>query len=75
MPRPDYLPRRDLEFLAWTINFTARVVADPAACGISPADAAAAEPDVPERTRTSASDATRLAIAAMIAAVVLRSGG
>ena len=40
MPRPDYLPRRDLEFLAWVANFTGRVISDPPAYGISPADAA-----------------------------------
>ena len=40
-----------------------------------PADAAAAEPAVPDSTRTSASCATRSEIAAMIAAVVLGSGG
>ena len=40
-----------------------------------PAAAAAAEPAVPDSTRTSASRATRSEIAAMIAAVVLGSGG
>ena len=40
-----------------------------------PADATAAEPAVPDSTKTSASRATRSEIAAMIAAVVLGSGG
>jgi hypothetical protein len=39
------------------------------------ATAAAAEPAVPDSTKTSASRATRSEIAAMIAAVVLGSGG
>ena len=41
MPRHDYLPRRDLELVAWAERFAARLVADPPAYGISPADAAA----------------------------------
>jgi hypothetical protein len=41
MPRPDFIPRRDRDFLPFARNFTARLVDDPPGFGVSAADAAA----------------------------------
>jgi len=41
IPRPDFIPRRDTDFLAWQKNFSTRLSSDSVAFGISPADAAA----------------------------------
>jgi hypothetical protein len=89
MPRPDYLPRRDADFLAFAQNFAGQVSADPAALGLSGSDvgalavlcdafvsafAASRDPMMRTRGRIAAKDSARALLAAEMRALARRIG-
>lgn len=74
--RPGFLPVKDLDLLAWSRNFAARLSADPLSYGVSVADAAGfaalhdaffeamrkVEPAIRSRTTVATKNAARLAL-------------